>query len=41
MTYFSKTIRSPVGELTLVAGAQGLAAILWRTTGPAASGLAP
>lgn len=30
MTYYSKTIWSPVGELTLVADADGLAAILWE-----------
>lgn len=33
-TYFSKKIDSPVGELTLVAGAKGLAAILWENDRP-------
>jgi methylated-DNA-[protein]-cysteine S-methyltransferase len=32
--YVSKTISSPVGELTLVASAQGLAAILWENDSP-------
>lgn len=30
MTYFHKFMRSPVGELKLVASANGLAAILWE-----------
>lgn len=34
MTYFSKTIWSPVGELTLVADDRGLAAILWENDRP-------
>ena len=34
MTYFSKTIWSPVGELTLVADERGLAAILWENDRP-------
>ena len=34
MTYFSKAIWSPVGELTLVADESGLAAILWEDDKP-------
>lgn len=34
MTLHSKTIWSPVGELTLVAEARGLAAILWENDRP-------
>ncbi|MBE1529266.1 methylated-DNA-[protein]-cysteine S-methyltransferase [Sphingopyxis sp. OAS728] len=34
MTHYSKTIWSPVGELTLVADARGLAAILWENDKP-------
>ncbi len=34
MTYYSKTIWSPVGELTLVADDRGLAAILWENDKP-------
>lgn len=34
MTYFSKIIWSPVGELTLVADDRGLAAILWENDRP-------
>ncbi|WP_137753598.1 methylated-DNA--[protein]-cysteine S-methyltransferase [Sphingopyxis sp. L1A2A] len=34
MTLYSKTIWSPVGELTLVADAKGLAAILWENDRP-------
>ena len=34
MTYHSKTIWSPVGELTLVADQRGLAAILWENDRP-------
>ena len=34
MTYYSKTIWSPVGELTLVADDRGLAAILWENDSP-------
>ena len=32
--HVSKTLRSPVGELTLVASANGLAAILWENDRP-------
>lgn len=34
MTHYCKTIWSPVGELTLVAGDRGLAAILWENDKP-------
>ncbi len=34
MTHVYKKMASPVGELTLVAGAQGLAAILWENDDP-------
>jgi methylated-DNA-[protein]-cysteine S-methyltransferase len=34
VTYYSKTISSPVGELTLVADHRGLAAILWENDKP-------
>ena len=34
MTYYSKIIWSPVGELTLVADDRGLAAILWEDDKP-------
>lgn len=34
MTHYSKTIWSPVGELTLVADQRGLAAILWENDRP-------
>jgi methylated-DNA-[protein]-cysteine S-methyltransferase len=34
MTYAFKTMPSPVGALTLVAGARGLAAILWEDDRP-------
>lgn len=34
MTYFFKTFPSPVGTLKLVAGAAGLAAILWEDDAP-------
>jgi methylated-DNA-[protein]-cysteine S-methyltransferase len=34
VTYYSKTIWSPVGELTLVADDRGLAAILWENDKP-------
>jgi methylated-DNA-[protein]-cysteine S-methyltransferase len=34
VSYFSKTIWSPVGELTLVADDRGLAAILWENDKP-------
>src|SRR5688572_248075 len=33
-TYYSKTMPSPVGELTLVASDKGLAAILWENDPP-------
>lgn len=33
-TYFSKTMPSPVGTLTLVAGNEGLAAVLWENDDP-------
>ena len=35
MTYFYKTMQSPVGELKLVAGENGLAAVLWENDDPA------
>jgi methylated-DNA-[protein]-cysteine S-methyltransferase len=35
MAYFSKTIGSPVGALTLIASERGLAAILWENDDPA------
>ena len=41
MTYFRKTIPSPVGELTLIASAKGLAAILWPNDDPARVRLHP
>lgn len=34
MSLFYKTIPSPVGELTLIAGDQGLCAILWENEDP-------
>lgn len=34
MTLSTKTIASPVGELTLVASAQGLVAVLWENDAP-------
>ena len=34
MTYFYKTMKSPVGELKLVASDKGLAAILWENDNP-------
>jgi methylated-DNA-[protein]-cysteine S-methyltransferase len=34
MTYFYKTMKSPVGLLKLVAGDRGLAAILWENDDP-------
>lgn len=33
-TYFSKTMPSPVGKLTLVANDEGLAAVLWENDDP-------
>jgi len=41
MTYFYKTMESPVGELKLVAGNSGLAAILWKTENPLRVRLGP
>jgi methylated-DNA-[protein]-cysteine S-methyltransferase len=35
MSYVFKTMNSPVGKLTLVASAQGLAAVLWEDDDPA------
>jgi methylated-DNA-[protein]-cysteine S-methyltransferase len=34
MTYLYKTMKSPVGELTLVASDRGLAAVLWEDDDP-------
>jgi len=34
MAYYCKLIESPVGELTLIASANGLAAILWENDDP-------
>ena len=34
MTYFYKTMQSPVGELKLIASDNGLAAILWENDNP-------
>jgi methylated-DNA-[protein]-cysteine S-methyltransferase len=41
MTYACKTMRSPVGVLTLVASDRGLAAILWENDDPDRVRLAP
>lgn len=41
MTYFYKTMPSPVGLLTLVANDQGLAAILWENDDPKRVRLSP
>ncbi|MGN6691635.1 MAG: methylated-DNA--[protein]-cysteine S-methyltransferase [Sphingopyxis sp.] len=41
MTHYCKTIWSPVGELTLVADARGLAAILWENDRPGRVRLGP
>lgn len=41
MTYHSKTMPSPVGELTLVANDHGLAAILWEGDDPRRVPLGP
>lgn len=41
MTYFSKTMQSPVGTLTLVANDEGLAAILWENDDPKRVPLGP
>jgi methylated-DNA-[protein]-cysteine S-methyltransferase len=41
MAYFYKAMKSPVGELKLVASDKGLAAILWEKDDPDSVGLAP
>lgn len=41
MTYVYKTMKSPVGELKLVASDKGLAAILWENDNPRRVRLAP
>lgn len=41
MAYFYKTMQSPVGVLKLVAGAHGLAAILWEKDDPKRVRLGP
>ncbi|MFT3868893.1 MAG: methylated-DNA--[protein]-cysteine S-methyltransferase [Nibricoccus sp.] len=41
MTYFYKEMKSPVGLLKLVAGAEGLAAILWENDDPKRVRLSP
>jgi len=41
MIYVYKTMKSPVGELKLVASAKGLAAILWENDNPRRVRLAP
>ena len=41
MTYFYKTMKSPVGELKLLASDKGLAAILWEKDNPRRVPLAP
>ena len=41
MAYACKTIDSPVGRLKLVAGDEGLAAILWENDDPARARLGP
>lgn len=41
MTYATRTMVSPVGELTLIASEQGLAAILWENDDPARVRLTP
>ena len=41
MTYFYKTMKSPVGELKLVASDNGLTAILWENDDPRRVRLAP
>ncbi len=41
MTYATRTMASPVGELTLIASEKGLAAILWENDDPARVRLAP
>ena len=41
MTYFYKTMKSPVGELKLIASDKGLAAILWEKDSPRRVRLGP
>ena len=41
MTQYFKTMKSPVGELRLIASDQGLAAILWENDNPSRVRLAP
>jgi methylated-DNA-[protein]-cysteine S-methyltransferase len=41
MSYFYKTVKSPVGELKLVASDQGVAAILWENDDPRRVRLGP
>ncbi len=41
MTYYSKTMPSPVGHIKLVASDQGLAAILWENDDPKRVRLSP
>ena len=41
MTYFYKTMKSPVGELKLIASDNGLAAILWEDDNPGRVRLSP
>lgn len=41
MSYLSRTMASPVGELTLIASQKGLAAVLWENDDPARVRLEP
>jgi methylated-DNA-[protein]-cysteine S-methyltransferase len=41
MTYFFKTMKSPVGELKLIATEKGLAAVLWENDNPHRVPLSP
>jgi methylated-DNA-[protein]-cysteine S-methyltransferase len=41
MSYFYKTMQSPVGELKLVANGNGLAAVLWENDDPSRVRLGP
>jgi methylated-DNA-[protein]-cysteine S-methyltransferase len=41
MSYFYKTMHSPVGELKLVANGNGLAAVLWENDNPSRVRLGP
>jgi methylated-DNA-[protein]-cysteine S-methyltransferase len=41
MSYFYKTVKSPVGELTLVASDRGVTAILWENDDPRRVRLGP